>query len=33
MTPTILQQVLNIHEEQPHMVVAALGRLHLEAGD
>jgi hypothetical protein len=32
MTPTILWQVLNIHEEQPHMVVTALGRLVLETG-
>ena len=33
MTLTILLQVLNSHEEQPHMVAAALDRLHLEAGE
>ena len=33
MTFTILLQVLNSHEQQPHMVAAAMGRLHLEAGE
>ena len=33
MTPNLPLQVLNIHEKQPRMVVAELGRLLLEAGE